>query len=85
MSIVLISIMFIVQTIYAMKGVQRFLNSAIMQSKKPTNVRDVCFGLFVNGLYGLGSGFTVVNFLITIISFYGIIQSNEKIEEEKKG
>lgn len=50
----------------------------------PNNLRDVLLGLFVNSLYGVTQDLSFWNFLLLIVSFYGIIESNNKIEKDTK-
>lgn len=49
----------------------------------PSNLRDVLLGLFVNGLYGLSQDLSLINTLILVVSFYGIIEANDKIRKDR--
>lgn len=53
--------------------------------KNPRNVKDLCLGLFINSVYGLiNTDTSLLNFLISLICFYGIVLSNETIERNNE-
>jgi hypothetical protein len=51
--------------------------------KNPYNLRDLFLGLFVNGLFStFHDGITLVNTIITVFSFYVIIEVNESVRRK---
>ena len=70
--------------IFQINVIRNFNAKIKEQAKNPQNIRDLCLGLFIYASYGLSTDASIINVVIVIVCFYGIISSNDTIVRIKK-